>query len=153
MTLGWWFSNKNWIVNDIVSVCMIVACIKILKFTSLQMAVICFLITMTVQMTFVITIHFTVDTTYNILFLNNFNNPFELQLPTINPVFQQKCAWLPVTAIIYPGMLMSYVRRFDTSFNTNVYLITCAFLFLSGSIAWMFISIFNPYIFPLGLTS
>lgn len=152
-TIAWWFSSKNWIVNDVISVCMIVAFIKILKFTSLQMATICFVIVMAIEMTFVIIIHYTTSTTYNNLFLNEFNYPFELQIPTINAVYNQKCAWLPFTSVIYPGMLLSYLRRFDSSRNTNVYLITSTGLFLAGSIGWMFISIANPFIFPLGLIS
>ena len=45
---GWWFSNKNYIVNDIVAICMIVAGVKILKFTSLRMAIISFCVTITI---------------------------------------------------------------------------------------------------------
>jgi hypothetical protein len=50
-------------------------------------------------------------------------------------------------------MLLSYLRRFDSSRNTNVYLITSSILFFVGGIAWMFISIANPFTFPLGLVS
>ena len=59
--LGWWFSNKNWIVSDIVSICMIVAFIKVLKFTQLKMAVISYFVTITVQMIFVIVINFVIS--------------------------------------------------------------------------------------------
>jgi hypothetical protein len=55
---GWWFSGRNMIVNDIVCCCMIVGFIKILKFTSLRVAGFSFLVTMSIQMVFVITIHF-----------------------------------------------------------------------------------------------
>jgi hypothetical protein len=108
---------------------------------------------MSIEMAFVLGIHFEANTSYNDLILNYFNYPFELQMPTINAVYNQKCAWLPVTAIIYPGMLMSYVRRFDSSRNTNVYLITCTGLFVVGSFGWMFASIASPHSFPLGLVA
>lgn len=104
-------------------------------------------------MVFVIIIQFVIKVSYNNIILNEFNNPFELQAPTINPVFNQKCAWLPVTAVLYPGALMSYMRRFDTSRSTNVYLITCVVLFFCGSILWMFISIFSPHSWPFGLVA
>ena len=42
VTLGWWFSEQNMIVNDIVCLCMVVGFIKILKFTSLKNACIGF---------------------------------------------------------------------------------------------------------------
>jgi hypothetical protein len=69
-------------------------------------------------------------------------------MPTINPVYQQKCSWLAITGIIYPGILMSYFRRFDTSRNTNIYLITSTVIFIVGSFVWMFISIFSIYSWP-----
>jgi hypothetical protein len=94
-----------------------------------------------------------VGTSYNNIFLNDYNFPLQLQIPTINPVFDQKCAWLPISAIVYPGMMLSYLRRFDVTRNSNVYLITSTLLFFLGAIAWMFISIFNTFVFPFGLIS
>ena len=148
---GWWFSNKNWIVNDIVAVCMTVASIKVLKFISMRISIICFCITSAVQLVFVILINFVIQRSYNTVILNEFNNPWEIQMPTINAVYNQKCAWLPITAIWYPGAFMSYMRRFDSSRNTNVYLITSVVLFLFGALMWMFVSIISPYSWPFGL--
>lgn len=48
INLGWWFSYKNWIINDIVSICIIVGSIKFFKFVSLKQALICFVVTMSV---------------------------------------------------------------------------------------------------------
>lgn len=104
-------------------------------------------------MIFVIILTFQIKKSYNTIILNIFNNPFELQIPTINPVYNQKCAWLPVTALIYPGALMSYMRRFDTSRSTNVYIITCVLIFLVGSFCWMFISIASSDSWPYGLVA
>lgn len=66
-------------------------------------------------------------------------------------MYNQKCAWLPVTALIYPGCLMSYMRRFDTSRNTKVYIVTCVSVFALGSVIWMFISIASQDSWPFGL--
>ena len=73
---GWWFSSKNWIVNDIVAVCMIVTSIKLLKFVSMRIGLICFCITSVVQLIFVILINYVRDSSYNTIILNEFNNPF-----------------------------------------------------------------------------
>ena len=149
--LGWWFSGKNWILNDIISICLIIAGIKILKFTSMRIAVICYLATILLEMGFVLVINFGFADSYNHAILNEVNNPFELQLPTINAVYNQKCSWLPVTSILYPGVLMSYMRRFDSSRNTTVYLLICVGFFFIGSIIWMLISIFSSDSWPFGL--
>lgn len=78
---------------------------------------------------------------YNNLFLNSYNYPFELQMPTLNPVYNQKCSWMPITVLIFPGMLFSYLRRFDTCRSTKMYLIIGTVTFFIGGIAWMFISV------------
>lgn len=48
VVIGWFFSEKNMILNDIVCLCMIVAFIKILKFTSLKIAGLAFLVTIVI---------------------------------------------------------------------------------------------------------
>lgn len=50
-------------------------------------------------------------------------------------------------------MLLSYLRRFDTSRNTHVYLVTSAILFLVGGVAWVFVNIPANVTFPFGLIS
>lgn len=74
--VGWWLSSKNWIMNDIIAVSMIIAAIKVLKFTSLKQALICFGITISVEMIFVLVLTFKIKASYNTAILNIFNNPF-----------------------------------------------------------------------------
>ena len=50
-------------------------------------------------------------------------------------------------------MMFSYLRRFDSSRSTNLYLITVTVTFIIGAIAWMFISVASPIEFPFGLVS
>lgn len=38
LTVGWWFSENNLVMNDIVAGCIVVGLVKILKFTSLKLA-------------------------------------------------------------------------------------------------------------------
>lgn len=42
--LGWFYSDHNILLTDIVCMCMVVGLIKILKFTSLKMAGLAFLV-------------------------------------------------------------------------------------------------------------
>lgn len=151
--MGWWFSDNNIILSDIICLCVVVSCIKVLKFTSLYVATLGFAITMTLLIIVALLIYFISGASYNNLIINNFNFPFELQIPTINPVYFQKCAWLPINSIVYPGMLLSFLRRFDSSRNTTLYVILATVTFFIGGIAWMFISIASPISFPFGLVS
>ena len=152
ITVGWWYSGQNMILNDIICICAIISCIKLLKFTSLKLAGLAYLITITLELIVVLSIYFISKQNYNSLFINNFNYPVELQIPTINPVYGQKCAWLPFTSIAFPGMLLAYLRRFDTSRNTYVYIITSSILFFLGAISWYFTTL-GPVALPFGLIS
>ena len=51
---AWFFSNKNWILNDIISICMIVGSIKILKITSFKKALIMFLASECIDIIFIV---------------------------------------------------------------------------------------------------
>ncbi len=57
VTVGWYFSNSNIIMNDIVSICMCVGLIKILKFTNLKVAGLAFLVTIVLELVVVIVIY------------------------------------------------------------------------------------------------
>lgn len=151
--VGWYYSGKNMIVNDLVCFCMIVGIIKLCKFTSFKIAILAFTSTILIELLVAFLIYYIMEESYNNLFLNKYNFPIELQMPTINAVYNQKCAWLPFTAIIFPGMLFSYLRRFDSSRSTKIYLIIGTLTFFLGGIAWMFVSIVSPVSLPFGLIS
>ena len=50
--IGWWFSDSNMIVNDIICLCLIISLIKILKFTSLKLAGLTFLVIISIEIIF-----------------------------------------------------------------------------------------------------
>jgi hypothetical protein len=52
---------------------------------------------------------------------------------------------------MYPGILISYFRRFDTSRNTNIYTITSVTLLFGGAIIWMVLDVITPINLPFGI--
>lgn len=48
---------------------------------------------------------------------------------------------------------MAYLKRFDNSRNTKIYLITCICTFLAGSLLWMVLGAFSHFAYPFGLVS
>lgn len=102
-------------------------------------------------MAIILIVYFTLEGNYNNILINKLNNVFYIQLPTINPVYNQKCAWLPLTAIAYPGVLLAYFRRFDTSRNTRVYLTIGVIMFVIGSVLWQVSALASPFDLPFGL--
>ena len=111
VTIGWWLSQKNWILNDIIAVCICIAFIKLFKFTNLKTALVYMVVILTIEVGIALCIHYIIGTSYNSLILNTFNNPLEIQLPSITKVINLRCSWIPVTEVIFPGVFLSYTRR------------------------------------------
>jgi len=153
LSVGWYYSDRNILLNDALAICITVAVIKILKFTSLKIAGFAFLLGILIELVVVIILYATENSSYNNLFINEYNFPIGIQIPTINPVFNMKCSWMPFTSVAYSGMVFSYLRRFDTSRNTKVYLITSTLLYLVASVAWGFVDTASPVSLPYLLIS
>lgn len=111
-TSAWWFTEKNWILNDVLSCCIIIASVQFFKFTSLRMTTHYFAGILIVEIIVALVLYFSYNQSYNIIILNNFNNPMEIQFPSITKAIDYKCSWLPITEIIFPAIFISYMRRY-----------------------------------------
>ena len=58
VTIGWWLSNKNWILNDIIAVCICIAFIKLFKIVSLKIALVYMVIIVVTEIIIALLIHF-----------------------------------------------------------------------------------------------
>lgn len=72
---AWFFSGQNYLLSDVIDVCIIIAGIKFFKFTSLKSALICLIATLSVESIFVIAAAL-YSSTYNTAILNFSSNPF-----------------------------------------------------------------------------
>lgn len=122
--MSWWFGEFNWISSDIIGICTVVAFIKCFKFTTMQMAVLLLMVILGLEIIAALIIYYVVGQSYNTILLNNFNNPMFIQLPTLGVVLNQQCAWLPVTEIIFPGIFISYLRRYLRSDSDSTIVVT-----------------------------
>lgn len=92
--LAWFFLNKNWIINDIIFVCCTIMLVRIFKFDSLKIAVLYVILIIGHVVVATIVARIKDPSAQQSYYINYVNNTFQLQLPTINPVFQQKCSYL-----------------------------------------------------------
>lgn len=151
LCFGWWFSSKNWILSDIIALCMTIALIKAFKFVSFKIGFISYVL---LNIFFVLAAVLTSvlhKENFVVYFLLSVNNPFQFQMPTIIPTYSQNCVFVSITSIFLPGLLVSYLRRFDRCRTTNIYLITTVSCYFFGSILWNFINIFSAYPIPFDL--
>lgn len=149
----YWSTGSSWIASDIMALCIIFGSIKLFRIDSLKMGTIFLFSVVLLETIGGLIIHYVLKVSYNNLIINDFNNPLLLQLPSITPELFRKCAWLPVLTVIQPGLVISYLRRFDVSRSTWLYLFIGYASQYAGSIAWMLIDISTVHTLPLGLIS
>ena len=82
-----------------------------------------------------------------------FESPIVIVFPSITPELYRRCAWLPVTALIIPGMILSYLRRFDKSRSSLIYLLVGYFSFYFGSLVWIFADMITIHSLPFAILS
>jgi|JI6StandDraft_1071083.scaffolds.fasta_scaffold22072_6 hypothetical protein len=81
----YWIFYQNWIITDIISICTIVASIKLLKLTSLLMAVVFLGSVLVVEIVVSLIIHFSLQVSYNNLIINRYDSPIMVEMPSITP--------------------------------------------------------------------
>ena len=76
-----------------------------------------------------------------------------LVMPSITKELYRRCAWLPITAILFPGLVLSYLRRFDKTRGTYLYFIIGLISFYAGSVLWMVIDLETVHSLPFAIIS
>jgi len=139
----WWFTGKNWIVSDLVSICIVWSIVKVFKYTSLKIAIFAYLLFLSLQIVgFVLTI--VQDNKDSVVFfLYTLNSPFQFQMPVITPTYGISCTWISTTSIFLPGLLVAFLHRFDKSRATNIYIISSITAYFLGSVIWNIICNFS----------
>ena len=86
LTTAWWLTSKNYIISDVIDICILVAIIKLIKFTSLKNAVILYITTSLLMIVFIVIIEVLLDTSYEERLQDTFYSPFLFVMPTLTPV-------------------------------------------------------------------
>lgn len=150
ITSAWYFSNRNWIISDIIYISMFTTIIKLIKISSLKIAILAYTTIAIANITFILI------TYYNNIYFNNiiltiFNNPFFIMCPIINFVPNQTCSWFYLSCIVFPAIILAYLRRFDDSMGSNIYSSVFIISFILCSIAYVIISFVVPFTIPYDL--
>lgn len=153
VTALYWLTNGMWIVNDVLAVCTIVASIKLLKIRSLKNGMFMLYSLLLIEIILGVVVHYFLKMSYNNLVIQMFESPLVIVFPSITPELLRKCAWLPITSIVFPGLFISYLRRFDKSRGTFLYLFIGYGSFYVGSLLWMIVDMNIKHALPLAIIS
>lgn len=135
----YWLLNGNWVINDIMAVCSVVAIMKLVKVQSLSQSIFLLFSLLALETLVGLFVHYVLKLSYNNYIINLLQNPLMLVMPSITHQLYRNCAWLPISVIVFPGLLLSYLRRFDKSRGTFLYFLIGLIAFYIGSLLWMLI--------------
>lgn len=133
--IGWFFSNSNTIVSDIIFVFIYFALIKVIKFGSLKIALITLACSLVLSIVFVV-LYTQMQVLVN---LNFFSNPLFLMAPIWTRIPNQRCSWYFLVSMLYPGMLLAYLQRFDVNRSSLIYCPTFLICYGIFSIVWFIV--------------
>jgi hypothetical protein len=148
VVVAWWFWYTSWIFSDILSILLVISIIKVFKFVSFKVALVAYLVMLAIYSTSDIVISVTYKNSFNEYFLFQASTPFQLQFPLLTPAYGGTCRLVSITTIAFPGLLVSYLRRFDQSRSTRIYLVTAISTYFLGSVVWWIASTFSYYPLP-----
>lgn len=126
---------------------------KLLKVTSLSIAVNLLGSLLVMEILVGVVVHYVLKLSYNNYIINLFQNPIMLVMPSITPELYRRCAWLPITAALFPGLVLSYLRRFDKTRGTYLYFLIGLGSFYFGSICWMIVDLETVHSLPFAIIS
>lgn len=135
------------------AVCSIVALMKLVKIKSLSIAINLLTSLLILEIIVGIFVHYVFKISYNNYIINLFQNPVMLVMPSITKELYRRCAWLPITAVLFPGLVLSYLRRFDKTRGTYLYFIIGLISFYAGSVLWMIIDLETVHSLPFAIIS
>jgi len=76
VAFAWWMTNKNWIISDFISICIIVSIIKIFKLISYKMALVAYIVMIVLYSIGNIVVAVVFQQSFNSYMLFQINNPY-----------------------------------------------------------------------------
>ena len=135
------------------AVCTLISLIKLIKIRSLSIAFYLTISILVLQIIVGVFVHYVFKLSYNNYIINYFQSPVMLVMPSITHELYRQCAWLPITSVLLPGLFLSYLRRFDKTRGTFLYLYFGLASFYVGSICWMLIDLQTIHSLPFAIIS
>lgn len=145
---AWWLLNKPWYLNDIICFFMTGTFMKLLKITSLKQGFIFLtIIFITDVLSMTIALNFLTNQSVDSLVEDQYNVPIMFEVQEFHMYLYKLCAWIPITAVLFSGMLIEFLHRFDMYINqsnnqqtaTQVHIKVTFIFYLSGSVIWLII--------------
>lgn len=148
-----WAIYKNYILTDICAFSILIFCLKILQVNSLKKITIFMIILMLFELMWGFIVNYALKNSYDILFSSEICLPIRIIIPTFTNFLHQKCSWVLLSSLIFPGISLCYFHKFDQSKNMSIYFRFGLMAYCLGVLAWLIINILTVQSIPMSFFS
>ena len=149
MCLG--LMSTSWVYYNILSICICIGAIKVLRFPSLKTATysLSLIMALILLMTFwsVLALPRSMND-----YASELSSPLVLEVPDLNNNLYKKCSWLSVFDIVLPGAILAYLRDYDENYQVGcmkgVYTVTGIGAYGASCLCWVLIEALVEYNTP-----
>ncbi len=85
------------------------------------------------------------------MIVNKYYSPMLVIFPSITHELYRSCSWLPVFALILPGLLISFLKRFDQSRSTSMYILIGLISYYVGAFLWALVDRATVHSLPFAI--
>lgn len=108
-----WLQSHNWLINNIVSICISIITIRIFKLTSFKFIVLIYIIAFVYDYMWVAYRSNNYGENYKLTNSMTENLPIRILCPELVSSPFRACSSLSIADIILPGIFLSYLKKFD----------------------------------------
>jgi len=113
-----WLYNRHWAISDIVCACIVMLLLRLIKVTSLLMAIIAILMFSLLSVVIRVFIY---QTSLTLDVMADTNIPFYFQIPYLDSGAEPDCQTLDFDSLLFPAVFMAFAYKYDNAKRRNVY--------------------------------
>lgn len=143
-----WAFFRNFILDDICAYSIVIFTVKVIRVNSIKMATVWIILIMLFELMWGFLFVYPLENSYQTFFSSEFCLPMRIIIPTFKDFLHLKCSWLPISSIIFPGLTLQYLHKYDKSKNIHIYFRTGIFFSIIGAAIWIIVLSFSKESIP-----
>lgn len=144
-----WGIFRNYILNDICAFGIIICLLKLFQIKSLEKSCFITIFAMLFELLWGFIFNYGLRNSYNIFFMSEFCLPLRAAIPTFHNFLYEKCTWILISSLFFPGLALSYLHKFDKSKNIHIYFRVGNAAYAIGGAIWCIITSLVDQTIPL----
>jgi len=148
-----WAIFKHYILNDICAFSIVIFSLKIIRVSSIKMSIVWVSLVMIFELMWGLLLNYALGNSYDTFFSSEYCLPTRIIIPSFKEFLHEKCSWLPISSLIFPGFTLEFLHKFDKSKNIHIYFRTGIFSYAIGAMIWIIVDAYSGQTIPMSFFS